>query len=517
MTTNTVFEHRANRGVPRGADEVLASARHVPVLEPVPARRRGPNVGAAVLVLCVVGAAIASVVVVTRGGESDVITDSRDQPSAPVARDSGEATSDSQDRSLESLDGNEDQQTLVSFAHEPDRPPRVVIDRPEFRVTGGGEDRYDGSEQPVGEEAGWVQVFWDPQLGYDGPVLIMQDFAVGTGHGVDGTAFDINGVEGQLATPGSLAVVLSWQANDRQVVLSAMRTPAPDVVAVARSATRRLDRQGFDIAYLPEGVVETTDEAAMTGDVVLNAEIAYELGDIRGDLWITSGDAARYQFVVLDRVLSGAELRHGTIGTIDVALIRGRDNERSSAIWHTEGLVFELRGNYQSLDEMAAVLEDIAVVDEETWQTLVPADWVAESHENSGDGVQRIGSSTEVVNRGGLTLVIQPSNIGPCIEVRSGGSMSGGCGVDLRIPLTVNVGSIGGTSFATGWAPPSTDEVVMTSADGEQLSIHNFETIPDYDMWFFLETAALSTGTEQFLPVQTVAYDADGNEIASFP
>lgn len=132
-----------------------------------------------------------------------------------------------------------------------------------------------------------------------------------------------------------------------------------------------------------------------------------------------------------------------------------------------------------------------------------------------GDGVVYVGPATDITATGDLTLVVQDSNLGPCLQVHSKGTMSGGCGADLSRPLSVGVGSLDGTSFASGWAPPGTVEVVMTFSGGETLSVTALQLVEGYEVLFFLAAPAPSPGSEPSLPIEVTAYDAAGNELAT--
>lgn len=132
-----------------------------------------------------------------------------------------------------------------------------------------------------------------------------------------------------------------------------------------------------------------------------------------------------------------------------------------------------------------------------------------------GDGVGYVGPATPITETDDLSLVVQESNIGPCLEVRKAdGTMAGGCGADLSEPLHIGVGSIGQTAFADGWAPPNTARVEMTFADGEAITVTSFQTTDEYDVLFFL-IPLNGSSAEPSLPIQAAAYDDQGNTLAS--
>jgi hypothetical protein len=132
------------------------------------------------------------------------------------------------------------------------------------------------------------------------------------------------------------------------------------------------------------------------------------------------------------------------------------------------------------------------------------------------DGVVYVKPATQIMGTDGLTLVVQDSNIGPCLEVRTEqGGMAGGCGTDFDDPLSVGVGLIDGKSFLSGWAPTGTVEVSMTFPDGETLSVTALQEVEGYEVMFFLASPAPSLGNEPYLPIEAIAYDGDGNTLAT--
>lgn len=132
-----------------------------------------------------------------------------------------------------------------------------------------------------------------------------------------------------------------------------------------------------------------------------------------------------------------------------------------------------------------------------------------------GDGGVYAGLGTQITQVGELSLVIQGSNIGFCLEVRTEGGMAGGCGTDFDEPLSVGVGGIMEATFAHGWAPLGTAEIEMTFASGEIVYVTAFEAVEGYDVAFFLAPLPSSLGREPSLPLQAVAYDAQRNTLAT--
>jgi hypothetical protein len=133
-----------------------------------------------------------------------------------------------------------------------------------------------------------------------------------------------------------------------------------------------------------------------------------------------------------------------------------------------------------------------------------------------GDGVFYIEPATQITETADLSFVLQDSNIGPCLQVRTVQGMAGGCGYDiLAEPLSVSVGGIRETTFATGWGPPGTTRIEMIFATGEIVEVTTFEMLDGYNVMFFIARLPLSLGSEPSLPLQTVAFDARGNALVT--
>ncbi len=133
------------------------------------------------------------------------------------------------------------------------------------------------------------------------------------------------------------------------------------------------------------------------------------------------------------------------------------------------------------------------------------------------DGVVYVDPATRITETDGLTLVVQDSNKGLCLEVRSDdGSMSGGCGFDFDTnPLGVNLGLVNGKTFASGWAPPGTVKVVMTFPDGETMEVTAIHVVEGYDVVFFVASPSRSPGYEETVLPDAAAYDVQGNTLAT--
>ncbi len=132
-----------------------------------------------------------------------------------------------------------------------------------------------------------------------------------------------------------------------------------------------------------------------------------------------------------------------------------------------------------------------------------------------GDGVVYVEPANQITQANGLTLVVQESNIGPCLEVRTGEGMSGGCGADFNEPISISTGGIGDATFASAWAPPGPAEIEMTFPGGEIVKVVAFQVMEGYDVAFFVAPLPPSPGREPSLPLQVVAYDAQGNTLAT--
>ena len=131
------------------------------------------------------------------------------------------------------------------------------------------------------------------------------------------------------------------------------------------------------------------------------------------------------------------------------------------------------------------------------------------------DGVTYIEPATQITVINGLTLVVQESNIGPCLQVRVEGGMAGGCGDNFDDPLNVGFGFVGGKSFTSGWAPVGTFEVVITLADGEIVSVTTLHSVEEYDVWFFLALMPSPGNDFGRPPIEATAFDANGSPLAS--
>ncbi|MCH7586163.1 MAG: hypothetical protein IH941_13570 [Acidobacteria bacterium] len=132
------------------------------------------------------------------------------------------------------------------------------------------------------------------------------------------------------------------------------------------------------------------------------------------------------------------------------------------------------------------------------------------------DGVTYIEPTTQITVIDDLTLVVQESNIGPCLEVRTeAGGMAGGCGADFGQPLNVGFGGIREKRFTIGWAPVGTIEVVITLADGEIVSVTTLHSVEGYDVLFFLALLPSSGNEPGSPPIEATAFDAGESPLAS--
>lgn len=149
---------------------------------------------------------------------------------------------------------------------------------------------------------------------------------------------------------------------------------------------------------------------------------------------------------------------------------------------------------------------------------VLAAGSVAYATFGAGDGIFYTEPATQIAQSGDLSLVLQDSNIGPCLEARNSEGMAGGCGADMNMPLSVSTGSIGGVdgvTFAIGWGPPGAVRIEMTFPNGELVVVTSFEKLEGYDVMFFIATLPSTLGIEPPVPERTVAFDSAGNPLAT--
>jgi len=136
-----------------------------------------------------------------------------------------------------------------------------------------------------------------------------------------------------------------------------------------------VERDAGGRAFLSEAPLglERADRVIFMGDLSvpdLVAEYGYSLGDVEGDLSIRSSSPNGFTDWLGDRLHGSIEVRNLKFGSIDVAVIAYDDTDRMTAGWVADDLIFELRGNFESLDAFTDALLDIKVVDEQTWQSV---------------------------------------------------------------------------------------------------------------------------------------------------
>ncbi len=225
-----------------------------------------------------------------------------------------------------------------------------------------------------------------------------------------------------------------------------------------------------------------------------------------------------------------------TLGRLDLDELRADDNATVECVERLTGVDFgEVTHNdFGYLTEAGQRTRDAAFEyqDHEPWQTcqqeLAPATAVASSTSTAPpttpttftpvvapDGMIYTEPATQITVIDGLTLVVQESNIGPCLEVRIEGGGAGSCGNNFDEPLNVGFGGVNGKSFTSGWAPVGTFEVVITLAGGDIVSVTALQSVEGYDVLFFLALLP-SLGNEPGLPpIEATAFDASGNPLAS--
>jgi len=367
MTKESLFMHRANRGIERGADQVLGAARAaepISLTETDVSSQRSWIV--AIAATCVVAAVVGALLLADSSPDIEVAT--RAGSSQPTG---GEPTSPV-DHPRAAPNISAAPSPALSFAHPPDALPRVVIDRPGFRIEAGSEQRTTGLEEELPIDYQRALIYQNPLQGFDGSSITLQSLQAR--FDFEGDAVEINGVPGLIADNGSLLSVVAWNDGSGELVMTAIRVPRDQLIKAAESTVRTTEGD-LGVSALPPGVELVSSGSRFRPDLGLSGEFEYQLDAVRGDLSITSGSVVEFVNLVFERLDEpdeASELRHGRIGETDVALVTS-SGESVSALWWAEDLIFELRGNYGSLDELEVLLGDVGIVDEATWQTMVSA------------------------------------------------------------------------------------------------------------------------------------------------
>ncbi len=225
-----------------------------------------------------------------------------------------------------------------------------------------------------------------------------------------------------------------------------------------------------------------------------------------------------------------------TLGRLDLDELRAEDDALVECVEQLTGVDFGevTHDDFGYLTEAGQRTRDAAFEyqDHEPWQTcqqeLAPTTSAASSTSTAPpttsttftpivapDGMTYTEPATQITVIDGLTLVVQESSIGPCLEVRIEGGGAGSCGNNFDEPLNVGFGGVNGKSFTSGWAPVGTLEVVITLADGEIVSVTALQSVQGYDVLFFLALLP-SPGNEPGLPpIEATAFDANGNPLAT--
>ncbi len=132
------------------------------------------------------------------------------------------------------------------------------------------------------------------------------------------------------------------------------------------------------------------------------------------------------------------------------------------------------------------------------------------------------GSSVALVERDGLVLTLRGPLDRQCLDVTSEAGMSGGCGLDLSLPLSLAAGGLDGTNFISGWAPETALRVVVTLAGGVEIEVTDLVAVEGINRRFFMElippTAAgdVNASGELNLPITAVALDQSDQEVGRF-
>ncbi len=135
--------------------------------------------------------------------------------------------------------------------------------------------------------------------------------------------------------------------------------------------------------------------------------------------------------------------------------------------------------------------------------------------ELQSDGV--IFTSPEVTAAAdrGLVIVVRESNLGTCIDVQVGGGGAGSCG-SLDLPLKVGSGSVGESSFVSGYGPMGSVRIEIEFADGAEIVVDEFQSFDGYNVVFFAMRLSSELGLEPGLPVFSTAYGSSGESLATF-
>jgi len=135
--------------------------------------------------------------------------------------------------------------------------------------------------------------------------------------------------------------------------------------------------------------------------------------------------------------------------------------------------------------------------------------------DRQSDGVVLIAPPVEATIGEALTLRVQESNLGTCIDVLTSGGSAGGCGMSLDSPMGVSSGGVGATIFLNGWVPLDTARIEVTLTDGTTIVVNAFETFSGYDVNFFAVLLDPTLGPEPPPAALATAYDESGIVVAT--
>lgn len=373
-----LFEDRAQRGVARGADDVLAEAQRQ--LNSRPAARsphttnwwRQPLVAAAAIALFVAGAVAVYSLIPSSGTD---VQAGADDPEADAIQ--ADPVSDGEPEPTDSSSGAEQRPTEWSFAPRAGQlVPLVLLDQPGFAITGGYQDRFPRDEVPSTETQVWV--LQDQSDQGTGSLMFL---ATGTDqwrldHGDQVT---IGAVGGRIFEEGPL-VALQWPIDGHDWYLIGAGVGVEDTVDAARSLS--IDSDGVPtVVSLPEGFELIDSGGADTNPSFVTAEFNFDIADrpeLTGDILITSGQRFEFWNDVIDLRFEAVAVDTVTLGDHDVFLFDRGDDTYRTAIWQADGFVIQLRSR-ASLDELADLVGSVRAVDETEWRKVVPEGWVSAS------------------------------------------------------------------------------------------------------------------------------------------
>ncbi len=360
MTIEDVLAERAERGTPRGADQVLADARRgtprpLHLSEPDSPRDSKRWLAAVAAVALVAGGGVAAVRAFDPGNSGVV-------ESAPA---------DNEEPMADDVRGGVDPQV-----------PLVVVDDPSFNVTSSLRDARIVVDQEFDE------VFYDPDLLLDGPYLFLarDSERQGLEEGAEGVrAISIAGLPALVVERDGVAAVQVTIEGVRHLLVGLNVT-----VDQLQAAVEGLVSGGRP--NLPAGV-ESIDR---TGDVsdgeLVGSEYEFVLDDLDGSVSVVSGTVDQFQSIIYEHSI-GSTQRSGTVAGHSALLYSDSTTLVDSstevpetdagtlvpsevAVWWADGFIVEFRLNEATPERLEATLERITVADPDAWDDLLPETFV---------------------------------------------------------------------------------------------------------------------------------------------